>query len=73
MPCATRLPTRPVGRHGILRLNHPCGCELRLRRETLELPSDAQQLVVHLPADDKTVQAVDQLRARPRGLLRAIS
>ncbi|WP_327186532.1 helix-turn-helix domain-containing protein [Streptomyces sp. NBC_01334] len=62
-----------VPRRGILRLNHPSGCELRLSRETLELSSDAQQLVVFLPADDATVQAVEQLRQRPHGRLRAIS
>ncbi|KPI27400.1 helix-turn-helix domain-containing protein [Streptomyces sp. NPDC054950] len=62
-----------VPRRGVLRLNHPSGCELRLRRETLELSSDAQQLIVFLPADDATVQAVEQLRRRPHGRLRAIS
>ncbi|QJT05695.1 helix-turn-helix transcriptional regulator [Streptomyces asoensis] len=62
-----------VPRRGILRLNHPSGHELRLRRETLELSSDAQQLVVFLPDDDKTAQAVEQLRQRPHGRLRAIS
>ncbi|MGW0869465.1 helix-turn-helix domain-containing protein [Streptomyces sp. NPDC002740] len=62
-----------VPRRGVLRLDHPSGCELRLRRETLELPSDAQQLVVFLPADDETAQAVEQLRQRPHGRLRAIS
>ncbi|MFF1439203.1 helix-turn-helix domain-containing protein [Streptomyces sp. NPDC058295] len=62
-----------VPRRGILRLNHPSGSELRLRRETLELSSDAQQLVVFLPADDETAQAVGQLRRRPHGGLRAIS
>ncbi|MFE6821416.1 helix-turn-helix domain-containing protein [Streptomyces sp. NPDC057690] len=58
---------------GVLRLNHPSGRALRLRRETLELSSDAQQLVVFLPADDETGQAVEQLRQRPHGRLRAIS
>ncbi|MEU9264944.1 helix-turn-helix transcriptional regulator [Streptomyces sp. NPDC048251] len=62
-----------VPRRGVLRLNHPSGRELRLRRETLELSSDAQQLVVFLPADDATVRAVEQLRQRPHGRLRAIS
>ncbi|MFI1920810.1 MULTISPECIES: helix-turn-helix domain-containing protein [unclassified Streptomyces] len=70
--------TRRRNRHvvpsrGVLRLNHPSGHELRLRRETLELASDAQQLVVFLPADDATVRAVEQLRQRPHGRLRAIS
>ncbi|MFF3201288.1 helix-turn-helix domain-containing protein [Streptomyces sp. NPDC002962] len=62
-----------VPRRGVLRLHHPSGAELRLRRETLELPSDAQQVVVLLPADDSTAQAVEQLRRRPHGPLRAIS
>ncbi|MFC7261714.1 helix-turn-helix domain-containing protein [Streptomyces lutosisoli] len=70
--------TRRLNRHvvpprGVLRLNHPSGCELQLLRETLELSSDAQQLVVFLPADERTAQAVDQLRRRPHGRLRAIS
>ncbi|WP_062643203.1 helix-turn-helix domain-containing protein [Streptomyces maremycinicus] len=70
--------TRRRNRHvvpprGVLRLQHPAGPEIRLRRETLELPSDAQQLVVLLPADEETAQAVDRLRRRPHGRLRAIS
>ncbi|MFF4503294.1 helix-turn-helix domain-containing protein [Streptomyces sp. NPDC001401] len=68
-----RLHRHVVPQRGALRLNHPSGCELRLVREMLELPSDAQQLVVFLPADEQTAQAVDQLRSRPRGRLRAIS
>ncbi|MDN3354024.1 helix-turn-helix transcriptional regulator [Actinomadura sp. DC4] len=59
-----------VPRRGALRLNHPSGPELRLLRETLELPSDAQQLVVLLPADEETAAAIDRLH-RP-GRLRAI-
>ncbi len=70
--------TRRLNRHlipqrGALRLNHPSGCELQLSRETLELSSDAQQLVVFLPADEGTAQAVAQLRRQPYGRLRAIS
>ncbi|OXY92359.1 helix-turn-helix domain-containing protein [Streptomyces diastatochromogenes] len=70
--------TRRLNRHvvperGVLRLRHPSGCELRLLRETFDLTSDAQQLVVFLPADEATAQAVDQLRARSHGRLRAIS
>ncbi|MFC8421519.1 helix-turn-helix domain-containing protein [Streptomyces sp. NPDC057236] len=71
--------TRRLNRHvvparGVLRLAHPSGCELRLVRETLELSTDAQQLLVLLPADEETARAVDRLRERSRhGRLRAIS
>lgn len=71
--------TRRLNRHvvparGVLRLAHPSGCELRLARETLELSTDAQQLLVLLPADEETARAVDRLRERSRhGRLRAIS
>ncbi|CAM5583431.1 XRE family transcriptional regulator OS=Streptomyces alboniger OX=132473 GN=CP975_34395 PE=4 SV=1 [Streptomyces alboniger] len=68
-----RLNSHVVPRRGALHLNHPSGCELRLIRETLDLSSDAQQLVVFLPADDRTAQAVDQLRRRSPSRLRAIS
>ncbi|MEO3752466.1 helix-turn-helix transcriptional regulator [Streptomyces sp. B6B3] len=68
-----RLNGHVLPRRGVLRLSHPAGHELRLRRETLELSSDAQHLVVLLPADDRTAQAVDQLRHQPHGRLRAIS
>jgi transcriptional regulator with XRE-family HTH domain len=77
-PIAGRDFTRRLNRHvvprrGVLRLNHPAGHELQLLRETLELPTDAQQLVVFLPADEETTQAVDQLRRRPHGRLQSIS
>ncbi|MFF1568074.1 helix-turn-helix domain-containing protein [Streptomyces sp. NPDC058293] len=77
-PIASPDFTRRLNRHvvpqrGALRLNHPSGCELRLLRETLELSSDAQQLVVFLPADERTAQAVDQLRRLSPSRLRAIS
>jgi hypothetical protein len=60
-----------VPARGILRLRHPSGAELRLRRQTLDIPEDAQQLVVLLPADEETAAAVERLRRSPR--LRAIS
>ena len=68
--------TRRINRHvlparGVLRLRHPSGAELRLRRQTLDVTEDAQQLVVLLPADEETARAVDRLRRPPR--LRAIS
>ncbi|MFC9242842.1 helix-turn-helix domain-containing protein [Streptomyces sp. NPDC057136] len=70
--------TRRFNRHvvpqrGTLRLNHPSGCALHLHRETFELPADTQQLVVLLPADERTAEAVEQLLRRPHGRLRAIS
>ncbi|MBC2907427.1 helix-turn-helix domain-containing protein [Streptomyces cupreus] len=68
-----RLNRHTVPQRGDLRLNHPTGTELRLRRETLELSADGQQLIVFLPADEATAQAVDQLRHRPPSRLRAIS
>ncbi|MFE1889481.1 hypothetical protein [Streptomyces microflavus] len=61
-----------VPRRGPLRLRHPSGCELLLDRETLELPSGAQQLVVLLAADRETVRAVDRLGDRTPGRLRAV-
>lgn len=71
--------TRRVSRHlppprVPLRLNHPTAGELRWERETLELPNpDAQQIVVFLPVDDATSQAMERLRGRPYGTLRAVT
>jgi transcriptional regulator with XRE-family HTH domain len=54
---------------GILRLAHPQAGELHLSYETLELPDDDQQLVVHLPADAAASAALDRLNShRPRAL-----
>lgn len=56
-----------------LRLDHPTAHELRWQRERLELPlTDGLQLVVLLPADETTSQAVERLRRQPGGTLRAI-
>ncbi|MFJ3700661.1 MULTISPECIES: helix-turn-helix domain-containing protein [Streptomyces] len=69
-----RLNSHEVPRRGALRLKHPAGGELRLLRETLDLASDAQQLVVFLPADEETSQALARLPDLPtHGRLRAIS
>ncbi|MDT0403828.1 helix-turn-helix domain-containing protein [Streptomyces edwardsiae] len=69
-----RLNSHVVPPRGVLRLRHPSGYELRLRRETLELASDAQQLLVLLPADEETARHVGRLREGSRhGGLRAIS
>ncbi|MFI9504134.1 helix-turn-helix transcriptional regulator [Nocardia sp. NPDC052566] len=67
-----RLNHHVVPRRGLLRLHHPAGHELRLERQSLELLTDAQQLVVFHPADEQTTAAIDDLR-RPRGQLRSIS
>ncbi|MEY9839779.1 helix-turn-helix domain-containing protein [Streptacidiphilus sp. EB103A] len=68
-----RLNRHVVPQRGVLRLKHPAGQELRLLRETLDLSSDDQQVVVFLPADEQTVLAVERLRRQPLGRLRAIS
>ncbi|MER7131707.1 helix-turn-helix domain-containing protein [Streptosporangium saharense] len=68
-----RLKRHVVPRRGVLRLNHPAGHQLRLLRETLELPAEVQQLVVFLPADDQTTEAIDRLRRQSHGRLRSIS
>ncbi|MEU9442652.1 helix-turn-helix transcriptional regulator [Streptomyces sp. NPDC048304] len=68
-----RLNRHLVPRRGALRLTHPTGPQLRLTRETLDAPTDSQQLVVFLPADENTREALTELRAGQRGGLRAIS
>jgi transcriptional regulator with XRE-family HTH domain len=68
-----RLNRHVVPRRGALRIHHPAGHDLRLLRETFELPTDAQQLVVFLPADDRTARTVGQLQGPPRSRLRSIS
>ena len=68
-----RLNRHVVPRRGTLRLAHPAGHQLRLHRETLELPTDAQQLVVFHPADERTAEAVDRFHRRPHGRLRSVS
>ncbi|HEU5160854.1 MAG TPA: helix-turn-helix transcriptional regulator [Streptosporangiaceae bacterium] len=68
-----RLNRHMVPRRGVLRIEHPAGHRLQLLRETLELSTDVQQLVVFLPADDESAQVIDQLRGRPQDRLRAIS
>jgi transcriptional regulator with XRE-family HTH domain len=71
--------TRRLNQHalpprGTLRWMHPAVGELRLDREVMELPpTDAQQMVVFLPADDATADAVNRLRARHGATLRAVS
>jgi transcriptional regulator with XRE-family HTH domain len=60
-------------RTGIKRLVHPVVGELRLVFETLTLPdADHQRLVVYLPADDTTADALDRLSGRRPGQLHAV-
>ncbi|MET7478925.1 helix-turn-helix transcriptional regulator [Streptomyces sp. NPDC005648] len=68
-----RLNRHTVPQRGILRLRHPSGHELSLVRELLELPEDAQQLIVFLPAEETTAAAVEELRSRADGRLRVVS
>lgn len=68
-----RLNRHTVPQRGVLRLDHTSGSALRFHRETLELAEDEQQLVVLLPADERTAEAVDALRQQRRPGLRAIS
>jgi transcriptional regulator with XRE-family HTH domain len=56
-----------------LRLLHPIAGELRWERESLELrDTDAQQIVVFLPADEATARAMERLRSQSHGALRAV-
>lgn len=77
-PLAGQEFTRRLSRHlpppqVSLRINHPTSQELRWQRERLALPrTDAQELVVLLPADETTAQAMEHLRRQHGGTLRAI-
>ena len=61
-----RLALHTVPSHGVLKLDHPDGHQLRLLRESFEMPVDDQQLVVWLPKDEETTQAIDALQRRRR-------
>lgn len=66
-------PLTPRYRTGTERVRHPEAGDLRLDIETLALPdADGQRLVVHLPADDPTSEALDLLAGRRPGALRAV-
>ncbi|WP_216898368.1 helix-turn-helix domain-containing protein [Nocardia alni] len=69
----SRLNRHIVPQRGVLRLNHPTGDELRLRRETLDASTDDQQLVIFLPDDADTAHALRRLTSQNRGRLRSIS
>jgi transcriptional regulator with XRE-family HTH domain len=71
--------TRRLSRHqpptrGVLRWTLPGLGELRWERETLELPpADAQQLMVLLPADSATDEAVARVLRAGGGALRIVN
>ncbi len=76
LPFAERLETLPgiPKRSGVERLVHPEAGELRLAYEILALPDgDDQRLLVHLPADEATSDALDRLNGRRPGALRAVN
>lgn len=70
----TRVRLHDVRQRGVLRWHHVSVGDLWFEREVLELPaSDAQQLVVFLPANDATADAVNRLRREATGTLRAVN
>lgn len=70
----SRAQPHRLPRRGAQRWRHPEAGELRLVPEVLELPvADSQQLVVLVPADEATASALDQLRLRSAGALRAVT
>lgn len=69
-----RMNRQALPPRGRLRWRHPAVGELRFDREVMEFPAaDGQQLVVFLPADDATGQALKRLRGPGRGTLRAVT
>ncbi|MFI9383098.1 helix-turn-helix domain-containing protein [Kutzneria sp. NPDC052558] len=64
----SRLNRHVMPQRGVLRLHHPAGPELHLLRETLDLTADAQQLVVFLPANEATAQAIASFGRRLRSI-----
>ena len=71
---ARRLNRHSLPPRGRLRWKHPVSAELRLDREVMELSAnDAQQLVVFLPADDATAEALNRLRRAGGAGLRAVN
>ncbi|AKU18577.1 helix-turn-helix domain-containing protein [Luteipulveratus mongoliensis] len=69
------LERHPVPRGtGVERWAHPTVGELRLSYESLELPvADGQRLLVYLPADEATAEAIGRLQRGRPGRLRAVS
>jgi len=69
-----RVDRHEVPRRGPQRWCHPAAGELRFEREVLELPAtDAQELVVFLPADEATGDALIRWRRAATGTLRAVN
>ncbi|WP_052851872.1 helix-turn-helix domain-containing protein [Streptomyces avicenniae] len=60
-------------RSGVTRLAHPGAGELRLAYETLELTTEDQRILVHLPADEATAAALARLDAPGPRTLRAVT
>ncbi|WP_433658260.1 helix-turn-helix transcriptional regulator [Nocardia sp. CA-128927] len=66
------VPSLPAAT-GITRFTHPDAGQLRLAYEILDLSADDDQhLIVHLPADEATATALDQLAGLRPGALRAV-
>ncbi|MGW3795199.1 MmyB family transcriptional regulator, partial [Micromonospora arida] len=75
-PFVDRWRRRPItaARTGPLTVRHPAAGLLRLNVEALELAeADPQRLVVQLPADAATANALDELAGRRPGRLRAVA
>jgi transcriptional regulator with XRE-family HTH domain len=69
-----RLHRHHQGHDGPEAWSHPVAGELRLEREVLELPAaDGQQLVILLPADESTAEAVNRMHRAAAGTLRAVN
>jgi transcriptional regulator with XRE-family HTH domain len=60
-------------RSGVVRLVHPTAGELRLAYESMAVPESEQRLVVHLPHDEATARALDELARERAGGLRAVT
>ncbi len=69
-----RLATGPTGarRSGVVRLDHPTAGELRLAFESMPVADSEQRIVVHLPQDEVTARALDELTRGRSGGLRAV-
>lgn len=68
-----RLNRHELPHGGVWRWRHPEAGELRLEVEELELPAaDNQQILVLIPADEATAEALDAMRRQRSGALRAV-